>query len=46
MPFMIGPAPIRQTIQYLQYGKLYIKDAIKIMSVNYNDKGDHHQGAR
>ncbi|XP_055310511.1 probable 28S ribosomal protein S25, mitochondrial [Sitodiplosis mosellana] len=46
MPFMIGPAPIRRTKQYLSYGKLYIKDKIKIMSINYNEKGDHHQGAR
>ncbi|XP_031630905.1 probable 28S ribosomal protein S25, mitochondrial [Contarinia nasturtii] len=46
MPFMIGPAPIRRTKQYLGYGKLYLKDKIKILSINYNDKGDHHQGAR
>lgn len=46
MPFMVGPAPIRRTKQYLNYGKLYLKDKIKILSINYNEKGDHHQGAR
>lgn len=43
---MVGPAPIRRTKQFLNYGKLYLKDKIKILSINYNEKGDHHQGAR
>lgn len=46
MPFMKGPAPIRRTQQYLSYGKLFLKDKIKIFSINYNDQEDHHQGAR
>lgn len=46
MPFMIGPSPIRRTKPYLSMGKLFLKDQIKILSINYNDKGDHHKGAR
>lgn len=43
---MIGQAPFRRTKQYLSYGKLYLKDKIKVLSINYNEKGNHHQGAR
>lgn len=43
---MKGQAPIRRTIQYLQSGKLALKDRIKIFTVNYNTYGDQHQGAR
>lgn len=43
---MKGKAPIRRTLQYLEAGKLVLQDRIKIMSVNYNPHGDHHQGAR
>lgn len=46
MPFMIGKYPLRRTKEYLEVGKLVLKDAIKIFAVNYNTKGDHHQGAR
>lgn len=46
MPFMIGKAPIRRTIKYLEAGRLMLKDSIKILSVNYNTYGEHHQGAR
>lgn len=46
MPFMIGKAPIRRTIKYLEAGRLMLNDSIKILSVNYNTYGEHHQGAR
>lgn len=46
MPFMIGKAPIRRTIRYLELGKLVLKDSIRIFSINYNTYGDHHLGAR
>lgn len=46
MPFMKGRSPIRRTIQYLQAGKLVLKDKIKIFSVNYNIHGKHHEGAK
>lgn len=46
MPFMIGLAPIRRTVKYLDAGKLYFRDRVKIFSVNYNIQGDHHKGAR
>ncbi|KAI4464476.1 mitochondrial ribosomal protein s25 [Holotrichia oblita] len=46
MPFMKGRAPIRRTLQYLEAGKLILKDQIKILTVNYNVYGDHHRGAR
>ncbi|BES89160.1 unnamed protein product [Nesidiocoris tenuis] len=46
MPFMKGPAPIRRTIKFLEAGRLYLKDRVKIFSFNYNTKGVHHEGAR
>lgn len=46
MPFMVGPAPVRRTLKYLEAGKLVLKDKIKIFSVNYNTSGDNHHGAR
>ncbi|XP_055625169.1 probable 28S ribosomal protein S25, mitochondrial [Toxorhynchites rutilus septentrionalis] len=46
MPFMKGPAPVRRSIQYLNAGRLALKEKIKIFSVNYNTYGDHHEGAR
>ncbi|KAF6214279.1 hypothetical protein GE061_009019 [Apolygus lucorum] len=46
MPFMKGPAPIRRTLKYLEAGKLFLKDRVKIFSFNYNTKGSHHEGAR
>lgn len=46
MPFMKGKAPVRRTLQYLHAGRLVLKDRIKILAVNYNSHGDHHQGAR
>uniref|UniRef100_A0A2M3ZCA8 Small ribosomal subunit protein mS25 n=1 Tax=Anopheles braziliensis TaxID=58242 RepID=A0A2M3ZCA8_9DIPT len=46
MPFMKGKAPIRRTLQYLNAGRLMLKDKVKIFSVNYNTYGEHHEGAR
>ncbi|CRL01623.1 CLUMA_CG014351, isoform A [Clunio marinus] len=46
MPFMVGKAPIRRTLRYLESGKLVLKDKIKIFSINYNTYGNHHKGAR
>ncbi|KAG7205582.1 hypothetical protein KM043_007553 [Ampulex compressa] len=46
MPFMIGRAPIRRTLQYLEAGKLYLKNNIQIFTINYNTHGDHHKGCR
>ncbi|XP_071439456.1 small ribosomal subunit protein mS25 [Hetaerina americana] len=46
MPFMKGSAPIRRTLKYLEAGKLVFKDRVKIFTINYNTRGDHHEGAR
>lgn len=46
MPFMIGRAPIRRTLKYLEAGELYLKSKIQIFSVNYNTYGENHQGTR
>ncbi|XP_053690185.1 probable 28S ribosomal protein S25, mitochondrial [Sabethes cyaneus] len=46
MPFMIGKAPVRRSIQYLSAGRLALKKRVKIFSVNYNTYGSHHEGAR
>lgn len=46
MPFMKGKAPIRRTMNYLNYGKLYLKNEIKVFCINYNTFSNHHEGAR
>lgn len=46
MPFMIGRAPIRRTLQYLKSGKLVLKDNIKIFTVAYNIIGQNNRGAK
>lgn len=46
MPFMKGRAPIRRTIEYLTSGNLVLKEQIKVLSINYNTFGSHHDGAR
>lgn len=46
MPFMKGKAPVRRSLQYLNAGRLALKEKIKVFSVNYNTYGDHHEGAR
>ncbi|CAG9864386.1 unnamed protein product [Phyllotreta striolata] len=46
MPFMIGRAPIRRTIKYLESGRLVLKDKIKILTVNYNTHGETHAGTK
>ncbi|XP_073828599.1 mitochondrial ribosomal protein S25 [Musca autumnalis] len=46
MSFMKGRAPIRRTLEYLNAGRLVLKDKVEIFSVNYNTYGEHHDGAR
>ncbi|KOB67080.1 Mitochondrial ribosomal protein S25 [Operophtera brumata] len=46
MPFMKGRAPIRRTIQYLNAGKLVLKDKIKVFSVAYNITGQNNTGTK
>lgn len=46
MPFMKGRAPIRRTIEYLTSGNLVLKEQIKVLTINYNTFGQHHDGAR
>ena len=46
MPFMKGKAPIRRSLNYLNAGKIVLKERIKIVSVNYNTFGEPHDGAR
>ncbi|OWR42274.1 small ribosomal subunit protein mS25 [Danaus plexippus] len=46
MPFMKGRAPIRRTLDYLNAGKLVLKDKIKIFSVAYNIQGQNNVGAK
>lgn len=43
---MKGLEPIRYTLKYLESGKVFFKDTLQILSINYNVKGDHHEGAR
>lgn len=46
MPFMKGKAPIRRTLNYLNAGRLVLKDKIKIFSVAYNIAGQNNTGAK
>ncbi|XP_028028125.1 probable 28S ribosomal protein S25, mitochondrial [Bombyx mandarina] len=46
MPFMKGRAPIRRTLNYLNAGKLVLKDKIKIFSVAYNITGQNNVGTK
>lgn len=47
---MIGPAPIRRTLKFLEAGRLVLKDQIKIFSINYNigyeNETKSHHGAK
>ncbi|KAK3884808.1 hypothetical protein Pcinc_010936 [Petrolisthes cinctipes] len=46
MPFMKGKAPIRRTLQYLESSRLVLRDRVKVVMINYNIHGAHHEGAR
>nr|XP_018913026.1 PREDICTED: probable 28S ribosomal protein S25, mitochondrial [Bemisia tabaci] len=46
MPFMHGHVPIRRTLKYLNAGQIILKERIKIFSLNFSSRGDHHKGAR
>ncbi|CAI5767440.1 28S ribosomal protein S25, mitochondrial [Podarcis raffonei] len=43
---MKGRFPIRRTLQYLSQGDIIFKDAVKVMTVNYNTRGPLSEGAR
>ncbi|KAM9325854.1 small ribosomal subunit protein mS25 [Gastrophryne carolinensis] len=43
---MKGRFPIRRTLQYLQSGEIVFRDQVRIMTVNYNTRGELAQGAR
>ncbi|KAL0600051.1 28S ribosomal protein S25, mitochondrial [Plecturocebus cupreus] len=43
---MKGRFPIRRTLQYLNQGNLVFKDSVKVMTVNYNTRGELGEGAR
>lgn len=36
MPFLVGPAPIRRTLPYLNSGFLMLKERVSIIEVHYN----------
>lgn len=46
MGFLVGEAPIRRTLKYLNAGKIVFKDKIKIFTINYNDRATNHLGAK
>lgn len=43
---MRGRAPIRNTLKYLQSGRIMLRDNVDVFAVNYNTAGEHHHGAR
>lgn len=43
---MKGKFPLRRTLRYLERGNVFLRDSVKIFTINYNTKGDSHQGAR
>ncbi|GBP16958.1 Probable 28S ribosomal protein S25, mitochondrial [Eumeta japonica] len=46
MGFMKGRAPIRRTLNYLNAGKLIMKDSLKVFSLHYNVVGKNNVGAK
>jgi len=46
MPFMRGIAPIRATKKYLESGKIVLRPAVKVLTINYNTREDNHAGTR
>ncbi|XP_045472389.1 probable 28S ribosomal protein S25, mitochondrial [Harmonia axyridis] len=46
MPFMKGRAPVRRTLQYLEAGRLVLKDQIKIMTINYGLNSKNNGGTK
>ncbi|KAI5736624.1 probable 28S ribosomal protein S25, mitochondrial [Diaphorina citri] len=46
MGFLIGEAPIRRTLKYLNAGRIVFKDKIKIFAINYNFNAENHRGAK
>ncbi|NXA05555.1 RT25 protein, partial [Sapayoa aenigma] len=43
---MKGRFPIRRTLRYLSQGDVVFKNAVKVMTVNYNTAGELSEGAR
>ncbi|MCJ8735215.1 hypothetical protein PDJAM_G00244320 [Pangasius djambal] len=43
---MKGRFPIRRTLEYLQKGEVVFRNSVKIMTVNYNTRGELSEGAR
>lgn len=43
---MKGRAPIRRTIQYLEAGRLVLKDQIKILMINYHLNSKNNAGTK
>uniref|UniRef100_A0A2K6G4W3 Mitochondrial ribosomal protein S25 n=1 Tax=Propithecus coquereli TaxID=379532 RepID=A0A2K6G4W3_PROCO len=43
---MKGRFPVRRTLRYLSQGDVVFKDAVKVMTVNYNSRGERGEGAR
>uniref|UniRef100_A0A2K6G4W8 Mitochondrial ribosomal protein S25 n=1 Tax=Propithecus coquereli TaxID=379532 RepID=A0A2K6G4W8_PROCO len=42
---MKGRFPVRRTLRYLSQGDVVFKDAVKVMTVNYNSRGERGEGA-
>ncbi|XP_071815663.1 small ribosomal subunit protein mS25-like [Apostichopus japonicus] len=43
---MKGKFPLRRTLRYLERGNVYLRDTVKIVTINYNTLGETHKGAR
>jgi len=43
---MLGKAPIRRSLKYLQNSPLILKKRVEVFSLYYNEAGEPHQGAR
>ncbi|XP_012512343.1 PREDICTED: 28S ribosomal protein S25, mitochondrial [Propithecus coquereli] len=41
----LGRFPVRRTLRYLSQGDVVFKDAVKVMTVNYNSRGERGEGA-
>lgn len=49
MPFQLGRGAVRRTTEYLDKGKIILRDNVKLMTFNFNSKQrgvehPHHKG--
>lgn len=46
MPYLIGTNAVRRTIKYLERGRLVFRKNVKVMTIHFETKTKHSEGAR